>query len=111
MSPILFTGDDNIGKLVYRHKEYIVIEDDYRPGHIIINTKGKYKNHGHVKFLGTCKKLLKMMDRNIVPNSSYLRGTVLRISLDEKYKAKVQHKIDKDKQKPKYININKGIKR
>lgn len=101
-----------MGKLVYRHKKYIVIEDDYKPGHhIIINTKGKYENHGHVKHLGSCKKLLKLMDKKTVPHSTYLRGTVLRISLDEKYKQTVLHKIEKDSQKPKFIRIQKGLVR
>lgn len=50
-----------------------------------------------------------MMDRQVIPDSSYLRGTVLRISLDDNYKAAVRHKIEKDKQKPKYVNINKGV--
>lgn len=50
------------------------------------------------------------MDENIVPDSKYLRETVLRISLDDKYKEKVKNKIDKDRNKQQYININKGIK-
>lgn len=99
-----------MGKLVHRHNEFIVIEDDYNNGHIIINTKGKYENHGHVKYLNTCTKLLKLMNKGIVPHSDYLRGTVLRISLDDKYIEKVKQKISKDKQKPKYININKGVR-
>lgn len=100
-----------MGKLVYTYKEFIVIEDDYRDGHIIINTLGKYKSHGHVKYLGTCKNLLKMMDRQIVPDSDYLRGTVLRISLDEKYIEKVKHKIEKDKNKQQYFNPQKGVRK
>lgn len=101
-----------MGRLVYRHKEYIVIEDDYRTGeHIIINTKGDYENHGHVKYLNTCKRLIHWIGKDIVPNSSYLRESALRLSLDKKYKAKIRHKIEKDKQKPKYVNINKGVRR
>lgn len=69
-----------------------------------------YEHHGHVKYLNSCKKLLKLMDENIVPDSKYLRETVLRISLDDKYKEKVKNKIDKDRNKQQYININKGIK-
>lgn len=101
-----------MGRLVYRYKEFIVIEDDYRAGeHIIINTKGVYENHGHVKYLNTCKRLIYWMEHRIVPNSSYLRESALRLSLDKKYKDKIRHKIEKDKQKPKYININKGVRR
>lgn len=102
----------DIGKVVYRYKEYIVIEDDYRAGeHIIINTNGRYENHGHVKFLGTCKKLLGLIERNIVPDSTYLRETALRISLDKDYKSKVRSKIEKDKQRQRYFNPQKGVRR
>ncbi|MSU01958.1 hypothetical protein [Tissierella pigra] len=100
-----------MGKLVYTYKEFIVIEDDYKDGHIIINTKGKYHNHGHVKYLGTCKNLLKMIDKKIIPYSPYLRGTVLRISLDEKYKQRVLSKVDKDNQKPKFYKVQKGVRK
>lgn len=101
-----------MGKLVHRHGNYIVIEDDHRKkGHIIINTKGQYENHGHVKYLNSCKKLLRLMDRQIVPDNPYLRVTVLRISLNEKYKAKVLNKIEKDANKTHYININKGVRK
>ena len=99
-----------MGKLVYQFKEYIVIEDDHRKkGHIIINTLGKYENHGHIARLGTCKKLLSLVDKNIVPDSDYLRGTALRISLDPKYIEKVKHKIEKDKNKQQYYNPQKGV--
>lgn len=50
------------------------------------------------------------MDKRIVPDSSYLRETVLRISMNKKYKDKVLRKIQKDQDKQKYINVNKGIK-
>jgi hypothetical protein len=43
-----------------------------------------------------------------VPFSKYLQGSVLRISLDEDYKSKVKRRINKMKNKQKYININKG---
>lgn len=98
-----------IGQTVYQFKEYKVI--DSNRGHIIINTKGEYDNHAHVKRLTTCKKVLNMIERHIVPDSTYLRGTALRLSLDEKYIDKINIKIEKDKQKQGYININKGIGR
>lgn len=108
----LIYGVDSMGKLVYQFKEYIIIEDDHRrKGHIIINTLGKYENHGHIKHLGTCKKLLNLMDKNIVPDSDYLRGTALRISLDTKYIAKVKNKIEKDSNRQYYFNPNKGLRK
>lgn len=81
-------------------------------GHVIHNTKGDFTEyHGHIKKLGTCKLLFKLMDKRIVPDSSYLRETVLRISMNKKYKDKVIRKIQKDKDRQQYININKGMKR
>lgn len=98
-----------MGKVKFRFKEYLVIEEDYRNGHVVINTNGKYEHHGHIHSLGTCKKLLKLMDSKTVPNSPYLRGSVLRISLDEKYKEKVLHKILKDKNKQRFHRPPKGV--
>lgn len=70
---------------------------------------GRYENHGHVKKAKTAKMLIRLMKENKVPNSNYLRETVLRVSLDNKYKTKVKNKMAKDRDKQKYININKGI--
>lgn len=95
-----------MAKLVYRHNEYIVLEG--RRGHTIINTKGNKSNHGHIKYLDTCEMLLKLMDKEIVPDSSYLRQTVLRICRDEKYKQAIRHKIEKDKNRQYYFNPQKG---
>lgn len=101
-----------MGKLVYQFKEYIVIEDDHRKkGHIIINTKGKYENHGHLKRLKTAKLVIKLMENQIIPDSDYLKGTILRISLDDKYKEKIDNKILKNREKSHYININKGVRK
>lgn len=108
----LFTylGVDTMGKLVYTYKEFIVIEDDYKDGHIIINTLGKYENHGHLKRLKTAKLVIKLMKNQIIPDSDYLKGTILRISLNEKYKDRIRNKMLKNKEKTHYININKGVK-
>lgn len=79
--------------------------------HVLINMNGRYENHGHVKKAKTAKMLIRLMKENKVPNSNYLRETVLRVSLDNKYKTKVKNKMAKDRDKQKYININKGIVR
>ena len=99
-----------IGKIVLIHKSYIVT--DNRRGHVIYNSEGTFENnHGHVKKLGTCKMLLNLIDKGIVPDSSYLRETVLRICIDSKYKDKVINRIKKDGSRQYYFNPNKGIKR
>lgn len=100
-----------MGKLVHRHAEYIVIEDDHSKGYVIINTLGTYHSHGHLKKLKTAKLVIKLMEKNIVPDSDYLRGTVLRISLDEKYKQRVLSKVEKNNQKPKFYKVQKGVRK
>ena len=86
-------------------------ESNHRSGHVLINSLGKYENHGHIKKLKTCKMLIELMEKEIVPDSDYLRESVLRISLNEKYKEKVRNKIKKDKNKIWYHNPNKGVRR
>lgn len=80
-----------------------------RNDYIVKNTKGKYNNHGHFKKAKTCYTIIKLIQRNQVPTSHYLRGSALRISTDNKYISKVQRKIDKDNSRQHYININKGV--
>lgn len=96
-----------MGKVVYVEDEYMVIKD--KRGHVLINMNGEYKNHGHLKKAKTAKMVIRLMKRKEVPRSDYLRGTVLRVSLDEKYKAKVRRKIARDENKQHYINVNKGV--
>ena len=98
-----------MGKLVYQHNEYSVMK--ISEGYVIVNTNGEYRNHGHVKRLKTCKLIIKLIESNKVPNSDYLRGTVLRLSLDENYKNKVFNKIEKDKEKLKYMNISRKYRK
>lgn len=85
----------------------MVIES--KKGHVLINMDGKYENHGHIRKLDTAKMVIKLIKTKKVPDSNYLRQTVLRVSLDEKYKAKVRHKIAKDKDKQPYVKYPKGV--
>ena len=98
-----------MGKLLHRQNEYIVIEEENGRGVVLVNTKGIYKNHGHIGSLKTAKMMIDLIERRIIPKSDYLRITAKRVSLDEDYVQAVQRKIEKDKEKPKYCNINKGI--
>lgn len=92
---------------VYSDKKYTVKKN--RDGFILCNNLGDYQNHGHFKKFNTCMLLIRLMENGTVPDSSYLRESVLRISVDEKYIQKVKVKMNKGKKK--YININKGIRR
>ena len=78
-------------------------------GYVLINLQGEYENHGHFKSIGICFKLIQMIEEGIVPNSNFLREGAIRISIDNEYTNRVKTKLEKDKNKPKYININKGL--
>lgn len=92
---------------VYRDSKYTVKKNRF--DFILCNNIGEYKNHGHFQKFSTCMLLIRLMENHIVPESTYLRKAVLRISVDDKYLEKVQIKMSKPKKK--YININKGIVR
>lgn len=96
-----------MGRVVYSKDEFIVIED--KRGHVVINTKGNYGNHGHIKRYETAKMFIRLMDKKQIPRSDYLRKTVLRVSLDERYKDDVRRKIEKDRDKQRYFNPSKGV--
>jgi hypothetical protein len=78
--------------------------------YIVKNVKGGYDNHGHFKQLKTCYLIIDLIRKRQVPRSRYLRGATLRISTDKNYIEKVKRKIEKDRNKQKYININKGCR-
>ncbi|GEM_PF-1577587 len=99
-----------MGKLLHRHNNYIIIEEENNRGCILINTAGTYKNHGHIKRLETALMMIKLIERGIVPKSDYLRGTALRVSTNENYKQSILNRIEKDKNREHYVNINKCIK-
>ena len=98
-----------MGKLKFRFKEYIVLDEGPKKGHVVINTNGKYENHSHIHSLGACKKFLNLINNKTVPDSHYFRKSVLRISLDEEYKARVEAKILKDKNKQRFHRPPKGV--
>lgn len=54
--------------------------------------------------------LCRLIKNKRVPKSKWLRKSAKRVTLDEKYQNEIDIKIEKDKQKPKYVNINKGPK-
>lgn len=78
--------------------------------YIVKNVKGGYDNHGHFKQLKTCYLIIDLIRKRQVPRSRYLRESALRISTNKDYINKVKRKIEKDKNKQKYINVNKGCR-
>jgi hypothetical protein len=95
-----------MSQLIYADDKYKILKN--YSGYILINKKGEYENHGHFKKKGTCFTMIKLIEDLKVPKSDYLREAALRISTNDKYKRDIRIKIEKDKQKPNYVNINKG---
>jgi len=94
--------------IVYQDDSFRIIKTNR--DYVLRNRKGRYKNHGHFKKLTTCYLLIGLMNRQQVPDNKYLRESVLRISTDSDYIERVNNKIDKERDKTHYINVNKGVK-
>lgn len=87
---------------VYKDGIYQVKKDSR--GYVLVNMIGTYENHGHIKRFKTCKKVISLMKREVVPDSKYLRGTALRVSTNKKYIDKILQKNKKDREKQVYYN-------
>lgn len=78
--------------------------------YMVINTKGSYEHHTHLKNYHTCELLIKLVCKKVVPNAPYMRSSAKRISRNKKYIQDIDYKIRKDEDKTKYVNVNRGIK-
>lgn len=61
----------------------------------VININGKHENHAHVKKYSTAHLLVKLINKKLAPKSPYLRESVKRITLDDKYIQKIEIKEEK----------------
>lgn len=77
--------------------------------YIVINTKGEYRHHSHVKKESTARLLVKLVTRKTMPRSDYLVEAARRITLDESYRHELELKQKKDRQR--YVNVNRGASR
>ena len=89
--------------------EYKILETarDY----IIVNTNGKYENHGHFKKLSTCFVLIRLMQTKTIPNKPFMLEAARRITTDATYKEVLSNKQQKNKQRQYYYNPNKGVRK
>lgn len=89
--------------------EFTILEgkDDY----IVKNNKGKYENHGHFKKVDTCYTLIRLMQKKTIPRSTYLLEAARRITIDAKYKQTLELKQLKNKQRQRYFNPSKGVRK
>ncbi len=89
--------------------EFTVLEDE--DGYIVKNNKGKYENHGHFKKIDTCYTLIRLMQKKTIPRSAYLLEAARRITTDAKYKQILELKQLKNKQRQRYFNPSKGVRK
>lgn len=76
-----------------------------KDGWIVYNEELEYKNHAHLRSGHTCRRLIKLLNKNIMPESQYLRGSAKRLLTENEFnKLKI-------KEKKKYINVMKGVRR
>ena len=69
-----------------------------------------YLDHEATTSISGGSSLIKLIQTQQVPKSKYLREAAIRISTDIDYVNKVKRKIEKDKDKQKYINPQKGVR-
>lgn len=93
---------------------YFIVKEDIMSRYKIIdcgdyytiaNINGGYEDHCHVNTKKTAKMLVKLMKKKRVPRSDYLRESVKRVTLDERYIEDINIKTEKDRDKQKYRNI------
>lgn len=89
--------------------EYKILQNER--DYIVVNTKGKYENHGHFKKLSTCYVIIRLMQRKTIPKKFFMLEAARRITTDEKYKQVLTIKQKKNKQRQYYFNPNKGVRR
>lgn len=96
-----------MAKVVKRIGEFVILKD--RRGYVVVNTRGLYEHHSHVKTEKTAELLINLVSNKVVPNSPYLIESARRVTLDESYRVSLETKQGRLQNKPKYVNINKGV--
>ncbi|WP_432400972.1 hypothetical protein [Wukongibacter sp. M2B1] len=73
-------------------------------GFVVANTDLEYKNHAHFRKLNDIYKFLNIISKGLLPKSPYWREAARRLLSVEEYESL------RDKRKPRYVNINKGVR-
>ena len=89
--------------------EYKILET--QRDYIIVNTNGKYENHGHFKKLSTCFVLIRLLQRKTIPNKPFMIEAARRLTTDDTYKQVLSKKQQKNRQRQYYFNSNKGVRK
>lgn len=72
-------------------------------GCVIVRTGGEYSQHAHIKTLDGCVTLIRLIDKNKLPNNRYLQGSCKRLLTSEEYE-----QLKPCKQM--YYNVNRGVR-
>lgn len=78
---------------------------------IVKNNKGKYENHGHFKKVDTCYVIIRLLQRKTIPNKPFMIEAAKRITTDSTYREALTIKQKKNKQRQRYFNPSKGVRR
>ena len=97
-----------MGRVIYQYKEYAVraTERDYK----VFLKEDENNHHGHMQKIEHCQDLIDMIYKGKVPDNQYWRECARRIAKEGKYKDLLDRKAEKARSKPKYINVNKGVR-
>lgn len=61
----------------------------YKGEYVLYNIKGGESNHTHLGNYGVCKMLIKLICKEEIPRSDYLKESARRISRNDKYRKNI----------------------
>lgn len=89
--------------------EYKILQNER--DYVVVNTNGKYENHGHFKKLSTCYVIIRLLQRKTIPTKPFMIEAAKRITTDSAYKEALTIKQKKNKQRQYYFNSNRGVRK
>lgn len=78
------------------HGEYAILQTSQ--DWIVKRLGGEYSQHSHHANKSDCRKIIRLLELNIMPKSDYLKGSAKRLLSEDEYR-QLGHK-----KKPIYIN-------
>lgn len=95
-----------MSRVVGAINEYKILQN--KRDYIVVNTNGKYENHGHFKKLSTCYVIIRLLQRKTIPNKPFMIEAAKRITTDSAYREVLTIEQKKNKQRQRYFNQVKG---
>lgn len=72
--------------------------------YVVVRVGGEYKNHAHFKRRSGAEKIIKLIDKRMLPNNEYFKTAAKRLLTEEEY-----NQLRVKKSKPNYVNVQRGI--